>query len=173
VLAAAVPGLALGAAALALFAKPLLQLLVGLVVLAAAATQLRGRLRGTPAPNTLGRGRRAGQRGTDHLDQRERPPSVLWLESRGVAPAELRATLAACFLVLNVAGCVVLVPLAGSGRVVSPGVLLPLLGLVVAGHLAGARAFRRLDPRRFSMLVLALVALTGLASAVAGALALS
>jgi hypothetical protein len=51
-------------------------------------------------------------------------------------------------------------------------VLLPLLGIVVVGHLAGARAFRRLDPERFSVIVLALVVLTGAASVVAGVLAL-
>ena len=48
-------------------------------------------------------------------------------------------------------------------------VLAALLALVVAGHLVGARAFKRLDPERFSLAVLALVVLTGLGSVVAGA----
>ena len=85
------------------------------------------------------------------------------------APAEMRATLAACFLALNLAGCIVLVPLAGGDAIAGPGVLAALLALVVAGHLVGARAFKRLDPERFSLAVLALVVLTGLASVVAGA----
>ncbi len=100
------------------------------------------------------------------------PPLVLWLESHGVAPAEMRATLSACFLVLNLAGAAVLVPIAGSDRVADPGKLLLLLGMVVAGHFLGAWAFRRLDAERFSMIVLALVVLTGAASIVAGLLAL-
>jgi uncharacterized membrane protein YfcA len=172
VLAAAVPGLALGAAALALFSKPVLQVVVGLVVLIAAAAQLRGRMSGKPA-----RARSAAAAGlasgalTTSISV-SGPPLVLWLESRGVPPAELRATLAACFLALNLAGCLVLVPLAGADRVVPADVLLPLLGLVVVGHLVGARAFRRLDPERFSVIVLVLVVLTGAASVVAGVLAL-
>jgi len=145
-------------------------------VLAAASVQLRGRLAGSPA----GRSRRRSSGAAAGLASGalttsisiSGPPLVLWLESRGVAPAELRATLAACFLALNLAGCAVLVPLAGLDRVAPASVLLPLLALVVAGHLAGARAFRRLDPRTFSLAVLVLVALTGAASVLAGLLAL-
>ena len=46
--------------------------------------------------------------------------------------------------------------------------LAPLLALVVAGHLLGARLFRRVDAERFSVLVLALVVAGGLASVAAG-----
>jgi uncharacterized membrane protein YfcA len=172
VLAAAIPGLALGALALALFDKPVLQVLVGFVVLGASALQLRGRLTGAPS-----RRRSAAVAGlasgalTTSISV-SGPPLVLWLESRGVSPAELRATLAACFLALNLAGCVLLVPLAGVDRIAPAGVLVPLAALVVAGHLAGARAFKRLDPRRFSLVVLGLVAVTGAASVVAGGLGL-
>ncbi len=176
VLAAAVPGLALGAAALALLSKPTLQVFVGLIVLAAAFVQLRGRLAGNPAGGSRRRssGAAAGLASgalTTSISI-SGPPLVLWLEGRGVAPAELRATLAACFLALNLAGCAVLVPLAGLDRVAPPSVLLLLLAAVVAGHLAGARAFQRLDPRTFSLAVLVLVALTGAASVLAGLLAL-
>jgi hypothetical protein len=44
----------------------------------------------------------------------------------------------------------------------------PLLGLVLAGHVLGALAFRRLDPGRFFGIALALVLCTGAASLVAG-----
>lgn len=173
VLVAAAPGLAVGAAALALLSKPVLQVFVGIVVLAVAAVQLRARLAGQP-PRRRSSGAAAGLASgalTTSISV-SGPPLVLWLESRGTAPAELRATLAACFLALNLAGCAVLVPLAGIDRVAPADVLLPLLGLVVAGYWAGARAFRRMDPRRFSLTVLLLVALTGAASVVAGAAAL-
>jgi uncharacterized membrane protein YfcA len=43
-----------------------------------------------------------------------------------------------------------------------------LLALVMAGYALGALAFRRLDRDRFFKLVLALVAVTGLASVIAG-----
>jgi uncharacterized protein len=172
VLAAAVPGLALGAAALALLSKAVLQVIVGVVVVVAAAVQLRGRLIGRPARRRSATAAGLASGALTTSISVSGPPLVLWLESRGVAPAELRATLAACFLALNLAGFLVLVPLAGIDRVVSPADFLPLLGLVVVGHLVGARAFRRLDPERFSLAVLVLVVLTGAASVVAGAWAL-
>jgi uncharacterized membrane protein YfcA len=169
VFAAAVPGLALGALALALFDKPLLQVLVGLVVLAASALQLRARVTGRQAPRRSATVAGLASGALTTSISVSGPPLVLWLESRGVSPAELRATLAACFLALNLAGCILLVPLAGADRLAPAGVLVPLVGLVVAGHLVGARAFRRLDPGRFSLVVLGLVAATGAASVAAGA----
>jgi uncharacterized membrane protein YfcA len=100
------------------------------------------------------------------------PPIVLWLEARGVRPDELRASLAASFLALNLAGVAALVAAGGTGQTVEPGRLLPLLGLVVAGHIAGALAFRRLDSRSFRFVVLGLVLAAGVASAVAGLIGL-
>ena len=96
------------------------------------------------------------------------PPIVLWLEARDVAPAEFRATLAAAFLFLNLAGWVALVVGGGTGKLVEPSQLLPLLGLVLVGHFAGALAFRRIEDRSFRLAVLALVVAAGLASAAAG-----
>jgi uncharacterized membrane protein YfcA len=171
VLAAAVPGLALGALALALLDKPVLQIIVGVAVVAAAAVQLRGRLAGRSTRRRSGAVAGLASGALTTSVSVSGPPLVLWLESHGVPPAEMRATLAACFLVLNVAGCVVLVPLAGGHAITAPGLLAALLALVVAGHLVGARAFRRLDPERFSVAVLGLVLLTGVASVVAGAVA--
>ena len=174
VLLAAVPGLALGAVALALLPKSALQVLVGLVVLGAAARQLRARLSGPAAAAPLkasaaaAAGLASGALTTSISVSG--PPLVLWLESRGLGPAELRATLAACFLALNLAGGAVLLAAAGTDRAVPLGVLLPLLALVLVGHLAGTRALRGLDPHRFSLAVLGLVGLTGAASIVAGAL---
>ena len=63
-----------------------------------------------------------------------------------------------------------LVAAEGTGSL-EAGKVLPLLGLVIAGYALGAVAFRRLDRERFYTLVLALVAVTGLAS-VAGGLGL-
>jgi uncharacterized membrane protein YfcA len=96
------------------------------------------------------------------------PPLVLWLESQGLRPVELRTSLAACFLALNFAGGVALVIAGATGELAGPGLLVPLLALVVLGHAAGALAFRRLDGDRFRAVVLGLVLLTGLASLAAG-----
>jgi uncharacterized protein len=186
-LLAAIPGLGLGVLVLELLPKAALQLGVGLGVVAAALVQLRtsrGLAADVPWParppaREPGRPRAAGA-GLAGLASGalttsisiSGPPIVLWLERRGTPPGEFRASLAASFLALNLAGWVVVLVAGGAGQTAEPSVLLPLLGLVVAGHLAGAVAFRRLDSRSFWLAVLALVLAAGAASAVAGAVAL-
>jgi hypothetical protein len=166
-LVAAVPGLALGALALTELSKEVLQVAVGVAVIAAAGWQLRRR---TSRPHlrpaaAWGAGFVSGALTTSISVSG--PPLVLWLEARGVRPEEFRASLAASFLALNIAGGVILVALEGSGAFDGGAVAL-LLVLVVLGYALGALAFRRLDREKFFKLVLVLVALTGVASVVAG-----
>jgi uncharacterized membrane protein YfcA len=202
ILAAALPGLAAGAVALALLSKEALQVAVGLAVMAAAGWQARTRA----GENSLARPRHAPAGPPDaparsghaptrrpHPPARPRrtlppaagwaagfasgalttsisvsgPPIVLWLEARGARPAEFRASLAASFLALNLAGAIVLLVAEGSGAL-DVGTVLPLLGLVAAGYALGAVAFRRIDQERFFTAVLALVVCTGGASLAAG-----
>ena len=163
-LIAAVPGLALGALMLSLAPKPVLQVAVGIGVVAAAALTWRA-----PAMPRSGGAFTAGLASgalTTSVSL-SGPPLVLWLRARGFSPAELRASLAAAFLFLNAAGGVLLLGAHGAPAA-DPSLLLVLLALVVAGHLLGARLFRRVDAERFSVLVLALVVAGGLASAAAG-----
>ncbi|MFN2617388.1 MAG: TSUP family transporter [Thermoleophilaceae bacterium] len=165
---AALPGLGLGALALALVSKPGLQLVVGAAVLAAGAWQLGGaRPLAIPA---WAAGFMSGVLTTSISVSG--PPLVLWLEARGVRPGELRAALAACFLALNLAGGALLLVAGGTGRAISPGTLGWLLVVLAAGHFAGARAFRRLPADRFRVVVLALVCAAGAASLAAGILGL-
>jgi uncharacterized membrane protein YfcA len=168
-LVAAVPGLALGAVALTQLSKELLQVAVGVAVIAAAGWQLREsravRVRRLGRGAGLAAGFASGALTTSISVSG--PPLVLWLEARGVRPEEFRASLAASFLALNLAGGVVLVAAEGGG-VFDAGAVAPLLGLVAAGYLLGALAFRRLDRERFFALVLALVVATGVASVVTG-----
>jgi uncharacterized membrane protein YfcA len=96
------------------------------------------------------------------------PPLVLWLEAQRLPPAEIRATLAAAFLALNVIGAVVLLASTNDARL-DPATPV-LLALVVAGYALGALAFRRLEGRGFSTAVLGLVICSGVASIVAGLL---
>jgi uncharacterized membrane protein YfcA len=163
-LLAALPGLAVGALALTQLSKATLQVGVGLAVIAAAAWQLR--LPARPLPGALA-GFTSGVLTTSISVSG--PPIVLWLESRGAHPEEFRATLAASFLALNLAGGVLLVAAEGGGSLAA-GTVGPLLGLVAAGYGLGALAFRRLDRERFYTLVLVLVACTGAASVLAGVL---
>jgi uncharacterized membrane protein YfcA len=167
-LAAAVPGLVAGVILLDALSKPVLQVAVGIDVLVAVALRLRTR-RPRPAPSlgsTLAAGLASGALTTS--TSLSGPPLVLWLERRPVEPAELRASLAASFLALNLAGAVILLAAGGTARLAGAAVLLPLLGLTLAGYAVGGAAFRRLDPARFTAIVLALVAAAGVASLVAG-----
>lgn len=167
VLAAALPGLALGAWLLSELSKSALQVAVGVAVIAAAGWQLAhrrsGRERRVPAAWLTGL---ASGVLTTSISV-SGPPIVLWLEARGVRPEEFRASLAASFLALNLAGGAVVLAAEGSGAF-DAGVAAPLLGLVVAGYALGAVAFRRLDAERFFGFVLGLVVVTGVASVVAG-----
>jgi len=166
-LAAALPGLAVGAVALTQLSKSVLQVAVGVAVVAVAAWQLRRRRRGAE-PHRVNGGIAGFTSGalTTSINV-SGPPIVLWLEARGASPEEFRASLAATFLVLDLAGGAVLLVGEGSGSI-DAGRLGPLLALVIAGYAVGAVAFRRLNRERFYTLVLALVACTGVASIVAG-----
>ncbi len=170
-LAAAVPGLLLGAVALELFSKAALQVLVGAGVVGVAGWQLRrrGMTRPGPVPGTT---RGAGVAGvlsgvlTTSISV-SGPPIVLWLEALGLRPGELRASLAASFLFMNVAGGIVVVAAGGVGAV-RPDVVAALLVLVLAGHALGVVAFRRIAGPAFSLVALGLVFCAGVASLVAG-----
>jgi uncharacterized membrane protein YfcA len=159
----ALPGLALGAVVLAALSREPLQVGVGVAVIAAGLWQLRHRAAAARVPATVA-GFLSGVLTTSISISG--PPLVLWLEAQGLRPAEFRATLAAAFLALNLAGWAVL-GVAGDATA-ELGELLVLLGLVLAGHLLGTLAFRRLDHERFYRVVLVLVLITGAASVVAG-----
>ena len=166
-LVAALPGLVVGAVALTELSKEVLQVTVGVAVIAAAGWQLRrreGHTHLSPAA-AWGAGFASGALTTSISVSG--PPLVLWLEARGVRPEEFRASLAASFLALNLAGGIVLLAAEGSGAF-DAGAVAALLVLVIAGYALGAVAFRRLDREKFFKLVLVLVALTGSASVVAG-----
>ncbi|MGY1683593.1 TSUP family transporter [Geodermatophilus sp. SYSU D01176] len=166
---AAVPGVVAGVLVLAVVSKSALQLAVGVGVLAAVALQvLRRPHAGRARPSrwvTLGVGLVAGLLTT--TTSTNGPPLVLWLERRQTPPAEMRDTLAALFLVLNLLGAAVLTATGRAGQALRPDVVLVLLAAAVVGHVVGRRLFHLLDARRFRAAGLGLSALAGLASIVA------
>jgi uncharacterized membrane protein YfcA len=164
-LLAALPGLALGVLLLSALSKEVLQVSVGVAVIAAALWQLRHRAAGRVPVVVAGL---ASGALTTSISING-PPLVLWLEGEGVRPVEFRATLAAAFLVLDVAGAALIVSTEG-GAAVDLGVLGPLCACALAGYPLGLVVFRRLDRDRFFTAVLALVVCTGLASVAAGIL---
>ena len=161
----ALPRLALGAVVLAALSRESLQIGVGVAVIAAGLWQLRDRAAAARVPATVA-GFLSGLLTTSISISG--PPLVLWLEAQALRPTEFRATLAAAFLALNIAGWAVL-GIAGNATV-DLDELLVLLALVLAGHVLGTSAFRRLDHERFYRAVLVLVLVTGAASVVAGLL---
>jgi uncharacterized protein len=158
----AVPGLAVGVVVLTALSKDALQVGVGLVVIAAAGWQRRWTPFRIPAAVA---GFLSGVLTTSISVNG--PPLALWLESERVPPASFRATLAAAFLLLDVAGVGLILAREGADTV-DLGRLGPLLACVVAGYALGAVGFRRLDAERFSAVVLVIVICTGIASVVAG-----
>jgi uncharacterized protein len=170
-LAFALPGLGVGAALLAVLSKPVLQIAVGAAVVVAAALQWRSdTVSARPAEPTLSSAIAVGvaSGALTTSTSVSGPPIVLWLRAHRLAPGEMRASLAASFLVLNLAGGIVVLVAHGEGALAGPEVLLPLAALVTAGYGLGAWAHGRLDQQRFRSLVLALVVAAGVASAVAG-----
>jgi uncharacterized protein len=160
----AVPGLAVGVIVLAALSKDALQVGVGLVVIAAAVWQRRWTPVRIPAAVA---GFLSGVLTTSISVNG--PPLALWLESERVPPASFRATLAAAFLLLDVAGVALILGREGADTV-DLGRLGPLLACVLAGYALGAVGFGRLDAERFSTVVLLIVVCTGVASVVAGLL---
>jgi uncharacterized membrane protein YfcA len=159
----ALPGLALGAVVLTALSREPLQIGVGLAVIAAGLWQLRDHEAVARVPAAVA-GFLSGLLTTSISISG--PPLVLWLEAQALPPAEFRATLAAAFLALNIAGWAVL-GIAGDATA-DLGELVVLLGLVLAGYALGTFAFRRLHHERFYRVVLVLVLATGVASVVAG-----
>jgi uncharacterized membrane protein YfcA len=168
-LLAALPGLAVGAVALTQLSKATLQVAVGIGVILAAAWQLRqrGQSRRPRLPPMTGWAVGFASGVLTTSISVSGPPIVLWLEARGVRPEEFRASLAASFLALNLAGGALLLAAEGAGSL-DAGVVGPLLALVALGYALGSLAFRRIDRERFFVAVLLLVAATGVASVVAG-----
>lgn len=165
-LAAAVPGLVAGVLVLRVAPADALRVGLGVAVLAAVALQLRasepravrplaaypiGALAGTLTTSTSVNG----------------PPLLLWLQGRGAGPAEIRDTLAASFLCLNLLGAVAVAALGHGDRTLGIASL-ALLPSVVAGHALGRRAFARLHPRVFRIAGLVLAGLAGVASVLTG-----
>jgi uncharacterized membrane protein YfcA len=182
ILAAAVPGAAGGVLLLRALSKPALQLLVGLLVVAAALLRVRALRAGAPEPapgpgdgrTRLALGLVSGTLTTSAGVNG--PPLALWLTRRGLGPGEVRDSLSAAFLGLSAIGVVALVPVLATGdasEALDAPLLAATLACVVVGHALGSRAFARLDARRFEPLLLAVVLAAGAASAVAGALDLA
>ena len=147
----------------------MLQVVVGLVVVAAAArcSCAAGSRAGRPRGGRRTAAGLASGAMTTSISV-SGPPLVLWLERA----AWRRPSCGRRWRLLPGAQPRRLRPAGAAGRdrraCAAPACCCRCSALVLAGYAVGAAAFRRLDPDRFSLGVLGLVVRTGVASLVAG-----
>ncbi len=173
VLVAAAPGLLLGAVLLEALSKPTLQVAVGLAVIAGAVLQARQRSAPKPALSpgretwmSVGTGILVGALTT--TTSTNGPPLVLWFQRLAMTPGQLRDSIAAALLPLNVVGLAALTLIAEEEQAFEPGTVALLLALTVVGHVAGRRLFERLSADRFHAVAVILVFVAGIASVADG-----
>jgi uncharacterized protein len=169
ILAAAVPGTVCGVLLLRALPKPVLQVSVGVAVIAAAVLSVRLGRASAGSGSTPGRlavGFTTGALTTS--TGISGPPLALWLSRRGLAPGEIRDSLSAMFLAIGVVAFLTLVPLLRRAHL-DPALLAIGLSCVLAGHALGSRAFARLQTARFEPLLFVVIVCAGVASIVAGA----
>ena len=174
VLTAATAGLVLGALLLRALPKGVLQVLVGVAVIVSAGASVAGRS-ASPPPRAA-RGRSGGGYAVGLLcgglttsTNLNGPPLVVWLLARGGAPDELRDTVTAGLLLLNLGALPALAALGllggGTGFWAALAALLVVSGV---GQRLGRRAFERLDTARYEWVLLIGLVAAGLASVAAG-----
>lgn len=165
------PGLVAGAAVLTVVDKPVLQVAVGVAVVAAVAAQAAagdmGAAPGRQSTETAAAGLLCGALST--TTGVSGPPLVLWLARRGLDPHRTRDTLAAAFLSLAPLTAAALLAF---GELDPAGVGIPALALmlvpVAAGRFAGRRVFMNLGEPAFRTVGYGLAVAAGIASVVAG-----
>jgi uncharacterized membrane protein YfcA len=172
VVLAAVPGTVCGVLLLQALPKPVLQVGVGLAVIAVALVRVRRQravARATSVPGRLALGFATGALTTSAGVSG--PPLALWLAGRGMSPGEVRDSLSAMFLIIGLIAAFALVPVLGRAHL---DLLLLVLAIVavLGGHAFGSRAFARLDAQRFEPLLFAVILAAGTVSLVVGASAL-
>ena len=179
----AAPGLAVGVLLLGVAGRPALQVVVGVVVLVAVAAQLglraprpaaagavdrRGKVRAVPRAGTAGIGVLVGSLST--TTGTNGPPMVLWFQHLGLPAVQLRDTLFVAFTGLALLAAPALAVGGGWDSSAVDAAALLVLGVATGlGRWAGWRVFRRLPEHGFRRGGLALVALLGAVSLVAGA----
>ena len=177
-LAAAAPGLVGGVFLLSVASRAELQIAVGVTVLLAVGFHVR-RVRGpepmggASSPPWAAAAVGVVTGGLTTTTNVNGPPLVLWFQRRGATPGELRDSVAAGSLPLNVAGAFLLAVLGDQEQSFVAEAILPLLALTVAGQLAGRRMFERFSAERFARAGIVLATLAGVSSLAYGVASLA
>lgn len=166
-IAAALPGLILGALVVSRVSKPPMQLAVGLAILGAVLFRLHepGRVaflscRVSGLPTGLLAGTLTTTVGING------PPLVIWFRARETTLTQLRDTLAIIFLALNLAA---IPSLATRGGTIPATLLPPLAVALILGHLLGLRAHQRLPTQTLDRALVAVLTTAAVASIIGAA----
>jgi uncharacterized membrane protein YfcA len=169
----AVVGLPLGVLLLAAVAKPALQVLIGVVVLAAAVPAARRASR-APAPPREGRAVEAACGVVSGVLTSSTgigvAPIALWLGRRVPDPVALRYGIAVYSVALTLGTAVLLLVTGGASFALGAILALELAPAIVLGHWLGRRAFLRLASAQFRAAMLALIVASAAASIAGGLL---
>jgi uncharacterized membrane protein YfcA len=172
ILAWAAPGVVAGVFILLALAKPTLQVIVGICVIVAALIQARAGHAEPREGSPLARAAAGLAAGTlTTTTATAGPPLVLFLQSTGIRPEAFRDTMAGLLLGLNIMGAIALVLADGRAELPDLAILAVLAWMVVVGRSAGRLFFDRFDPRSFRVAGLGLIVVSGIASIVAGLVA--
>jgi hypothetical protein len=171
VIAAAVPGLFVGALIVAHVPKSPMQLSVGVAILAAVifglhqpgrVPALQPRLVGVPVGLLAGiLTTTVGING---------PPLVIWLRARGITVTQVRDTLAIIFMTLNL---IAIPNLTAQGGSVPAVAILPISGGLLAGHVLGLTAHNRVSANKLDHALQAVLTAAAAASIIGALTALT
>jgi uncharacterized membrane protein YfcA len=170
-LAAAVPGLPLGALLLRVVPAPVLTFVVGASVSVLAGFRLARR--GRPAPQRQVPGRAAAVTAGFSVGvlttstTTSGPPLAIWLTARRLEPAVIRDVVTVIFAALDVIGLATIIAIAGVDSLPSPTRVIPLALMALAGHGIGRRVFLRLPAAAYEPVVLGAALVAGLAGVTA------
>lgn len=170
-IAAAIPGLLLGALIIAHVSKAPMQLAVGIAILAAVLLRahqpgrleaLQPRVAGVPVGLLAGiLTTTVGING---------PPLVIWLRARGTTLTQLRDTLAIIFMTLNL---IAIPSLTARGGSISAAVILPTAGGLLMGHLLGLTVHNRVSADKLDHALEAVLTVAAAASIIGAVTALT
>ncbi len=167
----ALPGLVIGALIVTVIHKELLQVILGILVIAGAMIQkyLAPNPVTPPKPSftSVLAGFCAGILNTS--TSLGGPPLVIWLRSHKINRNQIRDTLAMIFLTMNIAGIGIIYTLKHSSLTLR-GVYVAalLIPLTVIGHQVGRRTVKRVSDRHYSQVIFWTVIAAGFISLVLG-----
>jgi uncharacterized membrane protein YfcA len=170
-LAAAIPGLPIGALIITVVPATAMRVAVGLVVGAAVLGRLVRRRRPPRAANVgrgsaLAAGFAVGVLTTSTTTNG--PPLAIWLTARQMPPAAIRDAVTVIFFAVDIIGIATLIAIAGTSSLTDAGWIPALVPVAAVGQIVGRQVFLRLPPGSYEPIVLASAFAAAVLSVVTG-----